>query len=66
MAMDRAMKDAVDTIEDALDKAKIALDELKKLLEPATEPKKQPRRGPKPDRANSTYDPHRWRRGPKK
>jgi len=66
MAMDRATKDAIDTIEDALDKAKYALDDLKKLLEPATEPREKPRRGPRPDRANSGYDPQRWRRGPKK
>ena len=66
MAMDRATKDAIDTIEDALDKAKYALDDLKKLLEPATEPKQKPRLGTLPTKQTSGYDPRRWRRGPKK
>jgi len=66
MAMDRATQDAIDTIEDALDKAKYALDDLKKLLEPVTEPKRKPRTGTLPTKQNSVYDPHRWRRGPKK
>jgi len=66
MAMDRATKDAIDTIEDALDKAKYALEDLKKLLEPATEPKAKPHPATLPTKQNSGYDSHRWRRGPKK